>query len=72
MKTGTILDPIIGQVRDLASGFLVVALWAPIEWLTPKCEQQNEPAKSARRKECERVHSTFEFDDRCRLAHSQL
>ena len=75
----TILDSIIAYGGDPASGFSVVALWTPIKWLTPKCEQQTEPLKSARRKECEHVRSSFGFDKQSHVteivdvwSHSQL
>ena len=61
---GSILDSIITEGRDSVSVFSVVhvALWAPFKWQTPKCEQQTEPEKSARRKECEHLCSPFGFD----------
>ena len=76
---GSILDSIIAEGGDLASGFSVLALWAPIKWLTPKCEHQTEPVKSARRKECGHVRSSFGFDKQSHVNedvevwhHSQL
>ena len=61
---GSILDSIITEGRDSVSVFSVVhvALWAPFKWQTPKCEQQTEPEKSARRKECEHLCSPFGFN----------
>ena len=58
----TILDSIIAGGRDPVSGFSAVELRAPIKWLTPKCKQQTEPAKSIKIKECEHKHSSFGFD----------
>ena len=56
---GSILDSIIAECYRKLS---VVALWASTKWLTPKCKQQAEPAKSARRKECDHMRSPFRFD----------
>jgi len=75
---GSILDSIIAESGDPASGFSV-ALWAPIKWLTPKCEQQTEPARSARSKEYEWARPPFGFDKQSHVTemvdvwrHSQL
>ena len=57
----------------------VVALWASTKWLTPKCKQQAEPAKSVKRKKCDHVCSPFRFDKQSHvtvivdiLHHNQL
>ena len=73
---GSILGSIIAECYRKLS---VAALWASTKWLTPKCEQQAEPAKSARRKECDHMRSLFRFDKQSHVTeivdvwrHSQL
>ena len=73
---GSILDSIIAEFKRKLS---IEVFWFPRKWLTPKCEQQAEPANSARRKECDHMRLAFRFDKQSHVTeiidvwhHSQL
>ena len=73
---GSILDSIIAEFKRKLS---IEVFWFPRKWLTPKCEQQSEPANSARRKECDHMRLAFRFDKQSHVTeiidvwhHSQL
>ena len=59
---GSILDSIIAECKRKLSVEVFGASTNLVESETPNCEQQAVPAKSARRNECDHVHSAFQFD----------